>query len=225
MTHPCTPVRPRRAASTRRERQPSDLPSRPSFILTTRRCGTLAAATGEAAARLRKAALRARQGHSSGYSPGLTCARAPVRAVHISRTVVFSLIHHSIPVLQLRQEAEAARPRAFVRSGVHPAVFGHALINPAASDPSAEMGIPKLTKSLEPFAVQRPLVQLTYYSAVIDGPALAYHAWSLAAETRRSGIPSYADVNHAAIRWLHRLETFNIQVCVADVSSNQCPLS
>ncbi|KAF2191209.1 hypothetical protein K469DRAFT_696929 [Zopfia rhizophila CBS 207.26] len=74
------------------------------------------------------------------------------------------------------------------------------------------MGIPRLASSLEPFAVQHTARGLQgNRKAIIDGPALAYHAFNLAAESQ-PGVPSYTDINEAAIDWLRRLEQNNIKV-------------
>ena len=76
------------------------------------------------------------------------------------------------------------------------------------------MGIPGLARRLEPYATRYTDEQLSGYSAVIDGPALAYyaHKLALAASARLGRIPSYADVNAEAIRWLSLLEQCNIKV-------------
>ena len=73
------------------------------------------------------------------------------------------------------------------------------------------MGIPGLARRSEPYAECRSAEQLQGYQAIVDGPSLAYHAHKLAlAGSPR--VPSYADVNAEAIRWLNSLETANIQV-------------
>jgi hypothetical protein len=73
------------------------------------------------------------------------------------------------------------------------------------------MGIPGLARRSEPYAECRSAEQLKGYQAIVDGPSLAYHAHKLAlAGSPR--VPSYADVNAEAIRWLNSLETANIQV-------------
>ena len=73
------------------------------------------------------------------------------------------------------------------------------------------MGIPGLARRSEPYAECRSAEQLQGYQAIGDGPSLAYHAHKLAlAGSPR--VPSYADVNAEAIRWLNSLETANIQV-------------
>ena len=74
------------------------------------------------------------------------------------------------------------------------------------------MGIPGLTTTLGPYAVPYNSVSLDGYAGVIDGPALAYHAHKLATEAVRAGVPSYADINNVAIRWLKSLETINVKV-------------
>jgi hypothetical protein len=76
------------------------------------------------------------------------------------------------------------------------------------------MGIPGLARRLEPYATRYSPEQLEGYSAVIDGPALAYYAHKLALSTSASParIPSYVDIIAEAIRWLNALEQMNIKV-------------
>jgi hypothetical protein len=74
------------------------------------------------------------------------------------------------------------------------------------------MGIPGLAGRLEPYATRCTPAELEGYVAIIDGPALAYFAHRVAAETNKSRLPSYADINAAAIRWLNHLEATNIKV-------------
>lgn len=74
------------------------------------------------------------------------------------------------------------------------------------------MGIPGLAVTLTPYAVPYNSVSLDGYAGVIDGPALAYHAHKLASESVRAGLPTYADINNIAIRWLKSLETINVNV-------------
>ncbi|KAH8706916.1 XPG domain containing-domain-containing protein [Phaeosphaeriaceae sp. PMI808] len=76
------------------------------------------------------------------------------------------------------------------------------------------MGIQGLAKRLEPYASRHSAQQLQDYTAVIDGPGLAYEAHKLAlrAAATQSRIPSYQDVNDEAIRWLNSLEEQGIKV-------------
>lgn len=76
------------------------------------------------------------------------------------------------------------------------------------------MGIQGLARRLEPYATRYSSEQLDGYSAVVDGPALAYYAHKLALATcaSTSRIPSYSDINAEAIRWLNALESINIKV-------------
>ncbi|KAI4644674.1 uncharacterized protein J4E78_009493 [Alternaria triticimaculans] len=76
------------------------------------------------------------------------------------------------------------------------------------------MGIQGLARRLEPYATRLSSEQLDGYSAVIDGPALAYHAHKLALASAASAtrIPSYADIVAEALRWLTSLENSNIKV-------------
>ncbi|KAF1829042.1 hypothetical protein BDW02DRAFT_592894 [Decorospora gaudefroyi] len=76
------------------------------------------------------------------------------------------------------------------------------------------MGIQGLARRLEPYATRYSSEQLEGYSAVVDGPALAYYAHSLAlvASASTARIPSYADVVAAALRWLTSVESGNIKV-------------
>ena len=76
------------------------------------------------------------------------------------------------------------------------------------------MGIAGLTRRLQPHATRYRHEDLSGYQAIIDGPSLAYHAHKLAlleiGDDPR--IPSYADINRLAIRWLEALEALNITV-------------
>lgn len=76
------------------------------------------------------------------------------------------------------------------------------------------MGIPGLARRLEPYASRYSLAEVEGYSAVLDGPALAYFAHKLAhaAAANQTRIPSYADIITEAIRWLNSLEYMNIEV-------------
>ncbi|KAG9192986.1 hypothetical protein G6011_11720 [Alternaria panax] len=76
------------------------------------------------------------------------------------------------------------------------------------------MGIQGLARRLEPYATRFSPGQLDGYSAVIDGPALAYYAHKLALASAASAarIPSYADIVAEAINWLAELEKSNIMV-------------
>ncbi|KAL6711250.1 hypothetical protein ACN47E_005781 [Coniothyrium glycines] len=76
------------------------------------------------------------------------------------------------------------------------------------------MGVPGLARRLEPYATHCSREQLRGYSAIIDGPALAYHAHKLATITSSSPsrLPTYADINDEAIRWLNSLEEYGIKV-------------
>jgi len=70
------------------------------------------------------------------------------------------------------------------------------------------MGIPHLATTLEPYCVVRPLRDET---AVIDGPALAYH---ILHECRLNGVlqPSYRLVGGAAVRWLDEISRQRVDV-------------
>lgn len=76
------------------------------------------------------------------------------------------------------------------------------------------MGIAGLARRLEPYASRYTPDQLDGYNAIIDGPSLAYHAHQLAhaITSNHSRLPSYADVNDQALRWLNALEQINITV-------------
>jgi hypothetical protein len=76
------------------------------------------------------------------------------------------------------------------------------------------MGIQRLARRLEPYATRYSSEQLDGYSAVVDGPALAYyaHKLALASAASASRIPSYADIVAEAIHWLASLEKSNIKV-------------
>ncbi|KAF3042377.1 hypothetical protein E8E12_006197 [Didymella heteroderae] len=73
------------------------------------------------------------------------------------------------------------------------------------------MGIPGLARRSEPYAECRSAQQLDGYEAIVDGPSLAYHAHKLALDGSPR-VPSYAEINTEAIRWLNSLETANIKV-------------
>jgi len=73
------------------------------------------------------------------------------------------------------------------------------------------MGIPGLARRSEPYAECRSAQQLEGYQAIVDGPSLAYHAHKLALDGSPK-VPSYAEINTEAIRWLISLESANIQV-------------
>lgn len=79
---------------------------------------------------------------------------------------------------------------------------------------ASNMGIPGLARRVEPYASHLSPQQLEGYSAIIDGPALAYyaHKLALAASGTPIRIPSYAAVVDQAIRWLNSLEHINIKV-------------
>ncbi|KAF1842175.1 uncharacterized protein K460DRAFT_409593 [Cucurbitaria berberidis CBS 394.84] len=76
------------------------------------------------------------------------------------------------------------------------------------------MGVAGLARRLEPYASRYSLQEVEGYSAILDGPALAYYAHKLAlvASAGQTRIPSYADIITAAFRWLNSLEDMNIKV-------------
>jgi hypothetical protein len=76
------------------------------------------------------------------------------------------------------------------------------------------MGIPGLARRSEPYASRHASQELEGYHAIIDGPSLAYHAHKLAliGSAGQPRIPSYADINAEAIRWLDSVEAVNIKV-------------
>lgn len=74
------------------------------------------------------------------------------------------------------------------------------------------MGIPGLASRLEPYAARYTSTELEDYTAIVDGPALAYFAHRIASEGKKSRLVSYADITTAAIRWLDRLEEAQIKV-------------
>jgi hypothetical protein len=73
------------------------------------------------------------------------------------------------------------------------------------------MGIPGLARRSEPYAECHSAQQLEGYQAIVDGPSLAYHAHKLALDGSPR-VPSYAEINTEAIRWLNSLESANIKV-------------
>jgi hypothetical protein len=76
------------------------------------------------------------------------------------------------------------------------------------------MGIQGLSRRLEPYSSRHSPQQLQGYSAIIDGPGLAYeaHKLALSAAANQSRVPSYTDINNEAIRWLNSLEDQGINV-------------
>ncbi|CAO2648090.1 Nn.00g090120.m01.CDS01 [Neocucurbitaria sp. VM-36] len=76
------------------------------------------------------------------------------------------------------------------------------------------MGIQGLARRLEPYASRYSLQEVEGFSAIIDGPALAYyaHKLALADSATQTRIPSYTDIIATAIRWLNSLEDMNIKV-------------
>ncbi|KAK4103754.1 hypothetical protein N658DRAFT_445199 [Parathielavia hyrcaniae] len=75
------------------------------------------------------------------------------------------------------------------------------------------MGIPQLKRHLEPYAERAPVEP---GSAVLDGPALAYHVLNLCSQTARSSSPSeqpsYERLGKTAIAWLHRIQACGLSV-------------
>lgn len=76
------------------------------------------------------------------------------------------------------------------------------------------MGIQGLARRLEPYSTRYTPQQLEGYTAIVDGPGLAYeaHKMALTAAANQSRIPSYADINNEAINWLSSLEHQGIKV-------------
>jgi hypothetical protein len=78
----------------------------------------------------------------------------------------------------------------------------------------ATMGIQGLARRLEPYSNRYTASELEGYAAIIDGPGLAYeaHKLALSAAASQTRIPSYADINNEAIKWLDALESQGIEV-------------
>ncbi|KAH7400891.1 XPG domain containing-domain-containing protein [Phaeosphaeria sp. MPI-PUGE-AT-0046c] len=76
------------------------------------------------------------------------------------------------------------------------------------------MGIPGLARRLAPYSSRCSEQDLKGYSAIVDGPSLAYEAHRLAfsAAATQTRIPSYADINNEAVKWLSALEEQGINV-------------
>jgi hypothetical protein len=76
------------------------------------------------------------------------------------------------------------------------------------------MGIQGLARRLEPYSSRYSSQQLEGYTAIVDGPGLAYeaHKLALSAAANQSRVPSYTDINNEAIRWLNSLEDQGIKV-------------
>jgi hypothetical protein len=76
------------------------------------------------------------------------------------------------------------------------------------------MGIQGLARRLEPYSSRYSAQELEGYAAIVDGPGLAYeaHKLALSAAASQTRIPSYADINNEAIKWLNALESQGIKV-------------
>ena len=76
------------------------------------------------------------------------------------------------------------------------------------------MGIPHLGAHLQPYAEAGPLIG----DAVVDGPALAYHVYSICLNNRPAATnafeaaPTYNEIGKTAIAWLDGLATSGIQM-------------
>jgi hypothetical protein len=70
------------------------------------------------------------------------------------------------------------------------------------------MGIPRLRRHLQPYSV---LSALNSQTAIIDGPALAYYIHRLCAKQDNT-IPSCQVLGTTVLRWLERLDSYNITV-------------
>jgi hypothetical protein len=75
------------------------------------------------------------------------------------------------------------------------------------------MGIPQLRRHLEPYAERAAIEPGT---AVLDGPALAYHVLNLCSRTTRKTSPfeqpSYERLGKTAIAWLERMQACGLMV-------------
>ncbi|OAL00621.1 hypothetical protein IQ06DRAFT_336132 [Phaeosphaeriaceae sp. SRC1lsM3a] len=76
------------------------------------------------------------------------------------------------------------------------------------------MGIPGLARRLAQYSSRCSVQDLKGYSAIVDGPSLAYeaHRLALTAASTQTRIPSYADINNEAVKWLSALEEQGINV-------------
>ncbi|KAF2828705.1 hypothetical protein CC86DRAFT_444823 [Ophiobolus disseminans] len=76
------------------------------------------------------------------------------------------------------------------------------------------MGIKGLARRLEPYSTRYSPEELDGYTAIIDGPGLAYeaHKFALGTTANQLRIPSYHDINNAALSWLNALEDQGIKV-------------
>lgn len=79
---------------------------------------------------------------------------------------------------------------------------------------SSAMGIQGLAGRLGAYSTLCTSQQLEGYTAIVDGPGLAYqaHKLALAAAANQSRVPSYDDINNEAINWLSSLEDHGIKV-------------
>jgi hypothetical protein len=78
----------------------------------------------------------------------------------------------------------------------------------------ATMGIQGLARRLEPYSNRYSAQELEGYVAIVDGPGLAYeaHKLALSAGASQTRIPSYAEINDEAMKWLNALEEQGIKV-------------
>jgi len=89
------------------------------------------------------------------------------------------------------------------------------------------MGVPHLMHHLQAYGqkiiLERPTGQQdqqlpTARNVIIDGPALAYHLYSVcqsrrgAARNALDAIPSYHELGHAVVPWLEQLEQFGVRM-------------
>ena len=84
------------------------------------------------------------------------------------------------------------------------------------------MGIPHLTHSLSPYGdkVVLPQHPASHQNAIIDGPSLAYHVFSVCI-ARRTGArnaleatPTYQELGQAAVNWFEQIETYGLKMYV-----------
>lgn len=142
-------------------------------------------------------------------NPGLAASHAPPTStagrvhLHIYRVLSTASLRSNPPHRLLLSFARAAWCPLPARAS-----FVHIRAYPS------NMGIAGLARRLEPYGARYAPKDLDGYYAIVDGPSLAYHAHqlALAAVARQSRLPSYADINTEAIRWLKALEDINIKV-------------
>jgi hypothetical protein len=82
------------------------------------------------------------------------------------------------------------------------------------------MGIPHLSHQLSPYGqkVVLPQTSVDHENAIIDGPSLAYHVFSVCIASRTGArnafeaTPTYQELGQAAIDWLEQIELYGLKM-------------